>query len=99
MSMWCYRLGPELLVLRICYAAPGMAAFAQQDRFNGRIDWSILRDRGVALYRRREIFDEDVGWFLQQNYQVSPLTVGDGRPTGKCTRISSGLFRFRRIMA
>ncbi|MFZ0520546.1 MAG: barstar family protein [Candidatus Acidiferrales bacterium] len=47
-----------------------MAAFTRQDRFGGRIDWNILRDGGVALYWRRDIFNEDVGWFLQQNYQV-----------------------------
>jgi hypothetical protein len=47
-----------------------MAAFNQQDSHENRLDWEILRDGSVALYWRRELLDEDVSWFRQQNYQV-----------------------------
>jgi hypothetical protein len=47
-----------------------MAVFNQQDRYENRLDWEILRDGSVALYWRSEFLDEDVSWFRQQNYQV-----------------------------
>jgi Barstar (barnase inhibitor) len=47
-----------------------MAPFNQQDEQVQGIDWQILRDGGVALYWRRELFDEDLDWFHQRHYQV-----------------------------
>jgi hypothetical protein len=47
-----------------------MAPFTQLDEHEQRLDWTILRDGSIALYWRREIFDEDIQWFGQQNYNV-----------------------------
>jgi hypothetical protein len=47
-----------------------MVAFNHQDEHEQRIDWKILRDGGIALYWRRELFDRDLDWFFKQHYQV-----------------------------
>jgi len=47
-----------------------MAPFTQLDEDEDRLDWKILRDGGIALYWRRELFDADRHWFGQQNYRV-----------------------------
>src|ERR1700722_7277587 len=48
-----------------------MTAFNQHDEHENRLDWKILRDGSIALYWRRELFDEVLAWFRQQHYQVS----------------------------
>ena len=47
-----------------------MAPFTQLDQHEQRVDWTILRDGSIALYWRREFFDEDIHWLRQQNYRV-----------------------------
>ncbi len=47
-----------------------MTAFNHRDEHENQLDWKILRDGSVALYWKRELLDEDVSWFRQQNYQV-----------------------------
>jgi len=44
--------------------------FTEQDKYANPLDWTILRDGGLALYWRREFFDEDVNWFQQQKYRI-----------------------------
>lgn len=50
-----------------------MAAFTQRDAYGQPLDWTILRDGGVALYWRRDLFDNDIEWFRQQHYQIFPF--------------------------
>lgn len=47
-----------------------MAVFTEQEKKAESLDWRILRDGGLALYWRREFFEEDVRWFQQQGYRV-----------------------------
>jgi hypothetical protein len=47
-----------------------MAPFTHQEEHENRLDWQILRDGSIALYWRRELLDEDILWFRQQNYQI-----------------------------
>ena len=50
-----------------------MAAFTERDKYEHRLDWNILRDGGIALYWRRDFFDDDMLWLRQQDYQVFPF--------------------------
>ena len=47
-----------------------MVSFNQQDGHEDRLDWQMLCDGGIALYWRRELLEEDVNWFRQQDYCV-----------------------------
>lgn len=35
-----------------------------------RLDWQILRDGGISLYRQQNFLAEDMRWFAAQNYDI-----------------------------
>jgi RNAse (barnase) inhibitor barstar len=41
------------------------------------LDWTILRDGGVALYWRPEILAEDVSWLESNDYRIVSFEAGD----------------------
>jgi hypothetical protein len=47
-----------------------MAPFNNSPEDWQRLDWEILRDGGIALYRTAQYLSEDVRWLATQNYQV-----------------------------
>ena len=47
-----------------------MAPFNNSPEDWQRLDWEILRDGGIALYRTSQYLAEDVRWLTAQNYQV-----------------------------
>jgi hypothetical protein len=47
-----------------------MAPFSNSPEDWQRLDWKILRDGGIALYRRPEYLAEDVQWLTAQNYKI-----------------------------
>jgi RNAse (barnase) inhibitor barstar len=47
-----------------------MAPFTADDANAQRLDWAILRDGGVYLYRRPEFLDEDRGWLESNDYRL-----------------------------
>jgi hypothetical protein len=52
------------------YASLTMASFSESDRYQNRLDYCILRDGGVVLYRATEILADDVNWLTQEGYQL-----------------------------
>jgi len=47
-----------------------MAAFGQQEEYEKRLDWEILRSGSIALYWRQQYLDEAVDWLRRHDYQV-----------------------------
>ena len=42
-----------------------------------RLDWTILRDGGIALYWRSEILADDVKWLESNGYRIVSFEAGD----------------------
>jgi Barstar (barnase inhibitor) len=47
-----------------------MAPFGESDLYQNPLDYCILRDGGIALYRRPEFLAEDIEWLTNRKYQV-----------------------------
>jgi hypothetical protein len=45
-----------------------MAAFGQDE--DGALDWTILRDGGISLYRNRKYLSDDAQWLALQGYRI-----------------------------
>lgn len=50
-----------------------MAPFSESDQDQSSLDYCILRDGGVALYRAPEILIEDMNWLSNNKYQLYSL--------------------------
>ncbi|HEV2276242.1 MAG TPA: barstar family protein [Acidobacteriaceae bacterium] len=48
-----------------------MVAFARGDE--GRLDWKILRDGSIALYRNPRYIEEDIEWLRRNSYEIHSL--------------------------
>lgn len=55
----------------IPYPKAAAAAFSDQERNAQALDWSILRDGGIALYLKHEFFDEDIAWLSGRGYKIA----------------------------
>jgi len=47
-----------------------MAPFTESDYCENPLDYWILRDGGVALYRKPEILADDLNWLRNEKYQI-----------------------------
>jgi RNAse (barnase) inhibitor barstar len=47
-----------------------MAVFSANEVIDQRLDWTVLRDGGVALYWRSEILADDLHWFGSNGYRI-----------------------------
>ena len=55
-----------------------MAVFSTSDEENDQgLDWTILRDGGVALYWRTEVLAEDVEWLESHGYRIVSFDTAD----------------------
>ena len=53
-----------------------MASFADQDIDQHALDWEILRDGGICLYRRPELLAKDLDWLRSRQYEVKDFPSG-----------------------
>lgn len=53
-----------------------MASFTQQEADQQALDWSILRDGGICLYRRPSLLALDIDWFRSHEYRVQVFDSG-----------------------
>jgi hypothetical protein len=47
-----------------------MAPFTSLEENNHALDWEILRDGGICLYRRNDYLQQDIDWLVEHGYQV-----------------------------
>jgi len=47
-----------------------MALFTNSPEDWQRLDWLILRDGGISLYRRPQLLAEDMRWFAAEKYDI-----------------------------
>jgi len=52
------------------YNPIAMAVFSANEVLDQRLDWTVLRDGGVALYWRSEILADDLLWFGSNGYHI-----------------------------
>lgn len=53
-----------------------MASFAAQDFVQHALDWEILRDGEIFLYRRPELPAKDLDWLRSRQYEVKDFHSG-----------------------
>jgi RNAse (barnase) inhibitor barstar len=54
-----------------------MAVFITNEVNDQRLDWTILRDGGIALYLRTEILVDDVNWLKLNGYRIVSFETAD----------------------
>jgi hypothetical protein len=74
-----------------------MTAFNPGEENNSRLDWKILRDGSVALYRNDDFLEEDVDWLRSKGYKIVLFDCMIGIPRFKCTIHSKTPYRFPHI--
>ena len=47
-----------------------MARFTPLEENNHTLDWEILRDGGISLYRRSDYLQLDIDWLVEHGYKV-----------------------------
>lgn len=53
-----------------------MASFTEQDIDQHALDWEILRDGGICLYRRPELLAKDLDWLRSRQYEIKEFNSG-----------------------
>jgi len=53
-----------------------MTVFNANDVSDQQLDWTILRDGGVALYWQPEVLAEDIKWFMSNGYRTIEFDAG-----------------------
>jgi RNAse (barnase) inhibitor barstar len=60
-----------------------MASFSADEIDDERLDWTILRDGGVALYWRTEILSDDLNWLQSNGYRLITFDASEWQsPSG-----------------
>jgi RNAse (barnase) inhibitor barstar len=59
------------------YNPLAMAVFSTNEVIDQRLDWTVLRDGGVALYWRPEILADDLHWFGSNGYRIVSFETAD----------------------
>ena len=54
-----------------------MAVFGTNEVIDQRLDWTVLRDGGVALYWRPETLADDLHWFRSNGYRIVSFETAD----------------------
>jgi RNAse (barnase) inhibitor barstar len=47
-----------------------MTAFTLEEEAEDRLDWRILRDGSISLYRNNQFLDDDVSWLRSNGYRI-----------------------------
>jgi RNAse (barnase) inhibitor barstar len=54
-----------------------MTAFSEGEENERRLDWTILRDGSIALYRRDDFLEEAVNWLSSHGYRIVSFDCSD----------------------
>lgn len=65
------------------YNPSAMTVFNANDVSDQQLDWTILRDGGVALYWRPEVLEGDITWLRSNGYRIIEFDAGEWNSEGQ----------------